>query len=921
MLVSVGLDSKVVIWSGYTFEKLRTISHQSHVKGVTFDPANKYFATASDDRTMKIIRYTPPGPASSAHDQAGNFVVETTISAPFGSSPLTTYFRRCSWSPDGAFVAGANAVNGPLSSVVVIFRGTWVSDIHLIGHEGPVEVCAFSPRLYDLGKPESAGKAGMKVPMTMCACAGQDKSLSVWATGHPRPLVVTFDLTLKSISDLAWHPNGQHLFITGLDGSIITVTFRSSEIGDVCELEENERSISKFGTSRRGAGLVEGAAGLILEERSRAGERDEVEGRMGELMGEAGSGTQQDGLRPMVNGGTVPAKQGAINDISNMAVAGPDGEVRTNGHVQSEDKPEQERQHQEAQKQQEQAMKIEKLKQRVTITKDGKKRITPLLVSGSASTIRTSIPKPQPVTTSSNNPASKEASRPRIDLSNPYEKLPKGGLAALLVGNKRRLAMPEGRDEGYVERRIAQASADGAVPILVSGVDGLAPPAVSSEEPQLDWTPDFLRPAVVDPTISVSQVRLAVPKVRSQISYILDSTADSLGRIGQNSDVATNNSVASRSRATLEVRNPAYTPGRTLDRAPTRITVTKGGQLLWQDYLARSVLLVTANQNFWAAACEDGSIYVWTPAGRRSLNAIVVESQPVIFESLGWWLLCVTSVGLCHVWNLKSVSSAHPPVSLAPILNIATLVLKNSTPHMQQGPAVTSARLNSQGHIIVTLTNGDGYMYNPSLMAWQRLSEAWWAVGSQYWNSTDPSIASLQQSRAQAAESGPTADDDPANVSTGIIPYVERRTNKEVLVRQRGFQLQKLIRSLFAREGFAGLESSISIAHLEDRIAAALQLGSRQDFRINLFMYAKRIGAEGLQAKVEELLKALIGALFEDVDEPANGTTAGQSSNKGRIWDGDSEQLCGWNRRELLKGVVFILGKLHLLCTYSSTDG
>ena len=903
ILVSVGLDSKVVVWSGHTFERLKTLgNHQSHVKGLTFDPANKYFATASDDRTIKIFRFTPPAANATSHDQMNNFILESTIVQPFASSPLTTYFRRCSWSPDGNHIAAANATNGPVSSVAIINRGQWDSEINLIGHEGPVEVCAFSPRLFANSPEESANQDGSgfstQTLVTVIACAGQDKALSVWNTSHPRPLLITQEFASKAISDLAWSPDGNRLFVTSLDGSILALMFEQGDLGYVVGEQENEKSLARFGGGRRGAGLVEGTDSLLLEEMSKEGEIRGVEGRMGELMGDSAAKIKDEKAQPA-----------AISTQSLEVEKAP----ITNGQTDSQNTPA------ELKKDPNQA-KLERLKQRVTITKDGKKRIAPLLVSSASGAAESSLPKPQFLAASASSVNTKvEGPQSILDLSKPFDGLPPGGLAALLLGNKRKLTGIDGEPSTRVEKQIANASKNGSVPVLTNGVNGVHP--AQSQAPQIgpQTTPDWVRPAVLNPSLSLSQVRLAVPKLRALIIRNIDAkgnivtTADGAAVDGTTTSTTSSSAVT---ESILEVRNPsgANLTGRAADREPARIGVSRRGQSLWQDFLPKSVILVAGNQNLWAAACEDGSIYIWTPAGRRMINPLLVESQPVILESRGWWLLCITAIGICHVWNLKTLSSPHPPVSLAPVLEIAT---QNLQSHPTNAPAVTSARLNSEGSMIITLSNGDGYTYSSSMYIWQRLSESWWAVGSQYWNSTDSSVSNLQSSTDKTGISTADGEVEPGSVSAGIIPYLERNTTNESLGKGRAFYLQRLVKQLLSREGYESFESGVSIAHLENRLAAALLLSAKEEFRQYLFIYAKRLGAEGLRNKSEELLKTLMGPTLLDEDVQASKV----KDHHARGWESSDEEICGWSRHELMKGVVLILGNSGLyLELFSRTD-
>ncbi|KAF1968366.1 Hira-domain-containing protein [Bimuria novae-zelandiae CBS 107.79] len=859
ILVSVGLDSKVVVWSGHTFEKLKTLAyHNSHVKGITFDPANKYFATASDDRTLSVFRFNSPGPNATAQDQINNFTREITITEPFQTSPLTTYFRRCSWSPDGAHIAAANATNGPVSTAVIVARGQWKGDISLVGHEGPVEVCAFSPRMFHRDHPQAnPDTTANPASMTVVACAGQDKCLSIWNTFYARPFILTQELTSKTITDLAWAPSGEILFVTSLDGSISTLVFEPGELGYPASLSENERSLQKFGSGRR-AGIIEGTDALLLEESSRNSELQGVQGRMGALMGDGGT------VQPPITNGTAATPSAPLTN----------GSAPTSAPAPAPAEPPADE-------------RVEKLKQRVTI-KNGKKRIAPMLVSGSSGVGSSALPQTQLISATTTAGASSNNPHSILDLSKPYDGYAKGGLTAMLMGNKRKFAEIEGDDDRQIEKRLASTVKPGGAAIVINTENGVVPPGANNTGKANDsGPPQVLRPAIVNPALAVNQVRLAVPKLRSVIVRTADGSEPPQAN-GMKPDHDT---------VILEARNataPSRT-GRPQDHDPARITCSKEGKSLWQDFLPKPVLLVTGNTNFFAAACEDGSIYAWSPAGRRTLPAMILEAQPVIMDCRGWWLLAISAVGMCYVWNLRTMAAPHPPVSVAPILDIAA---HSQGPHLTRSPGIVFARLNSEGRIIVAMSNGDGYAYSPAMYVWQRISEPWWAVGSQYWNTTDSSVGNVT-SKSDSNAAGKEKDDQVSleNISAGIIPMLERNTTNQFLLTGRAFYLQRLIKVLISAEGYESFESCASVAHLENRVAAARALGAKQEFKIYLSMYVKRIGAEGLRGKIEELLRHLAKGL---VEEDEDGAPAGP-------------EICGWQSEELLKQAVIILGKYREL--------
>lgn len=672
LLATVSLDSSIIIWSGSSFEKLKRFdAHQSHVKGITFDPANKYLATASDDRTVRVIRY---------HRGSGNeisFSIEATISTPFEGSPLSTYFRRCSWSPDGSHIAAANATNGPVATVAIINRGTWESDISLIGHEAPCEVASFCPRVFsdkDYNKLTAHEKENLSVD-SVIATTGQDKTLAIWNTISPRPLLVAKNVADKALTDISWSPDGDKLFAASLDGTILVAIFEENELGFKLPIEENARHLLRYGGRKDEMQILESVDQISLEEKIADNEKKTNEMKMSEIM--SGNGSSTNGVLggATTSSSTTTLPSSSVPAQTNIAAPATTMPAATAAPT-----------------------KQNAVSQKVTITKDGKKRIAPQLLSTTSTAKPVQPPRQVNVSAESNIQV--------LEMSKPSNALPAGGINSLVIGTKRKVP-----DDESVANGSNHMNGNGPITTEVAA-NG------ASKE-----TPEFFKPACASPASTVSQVRLSVPKVRTFFSRG-DGEKDTV---------------------MLEIRN-----GSNSDREPTRLVATKRGQMVFADFLPRHGHLVTGQADkFWAVSTDNGMIYVYTPTGRRLMPSIAIGCALTFLESQGFYLMAVSAVGMVYVWDIKKGNALHPPVSLAATLDTGVKYGENG---LVTGPSITQCGVTNKGKILVTLSNGDGYTYSPEMFAWHRLSEPWWVYGSQYWDSLGsqsgaPGLISMMETR------------------------------------------------------------------------------------------------------------------------------------------------------------------------------
>ncbi|SCU93035.1 LAMI_0E12992g1_1 [Lachancea mirantina] len=352
---------------------------------------------------------------------------------------------------------------------------------------------------------------------------------------------------------------------------------------------------------------------------------------------------------------------------------------------------------------------------------------------------------------------------------------------------------------------------------------------------------DFLDTNLIMPTISFSKVRLASPKVRLSFQY----------------------SPSHDSNFIFSVKN-----GTGNDQKPTVITleVKDGAQtkILFEDFMPKFVTMCVEGESFWSCCSDDGVVYVYSDSGKKILPPLITGTPCSFLEAAGKFLMCVTSMGELYCWNIEACKLEFPVTSIYPLLSPS---LRFSDDVLTRAENITMCAVTRAGVPIVTLSNGDGFMFDKDMETWMLINDSWWAYGSQYWDATKTSAGTSMgpynekedkknnswNMEAKALISELESDE------ASIINFLERKTNDELHRKGRVRNLQKFSKTILIKEGFENLEEVVTLSHLENKLLVLLKLQEDAEFVKLLIVYCIRLSELGYTQRLSDVMEWLYG--------------------------------------------------------------
>ena len=402
-------DGRLIAWisafevhihdrSKNTYQTLISSKPNSSPRSIAFDPTSSFFVCLGDDTVIDIYRYH-------YKDDMYQFKHFTTNSRMANAVPNIVDYRRISWSPDGEYVSVPTASKGQTSLVSLISRSSqWSTKVSLVGHDTCCEVVCFNPTIYAWDGGEKSDPPPAEQPIVpnaqptnndsqdnnsdqdrphyvynIVATAGSDMTLSIWNTIKEKPLLLLKDIAKKPISDLVWHPNGRSLLQSSMDGHVTLYNFEEHELGNSAEetiknqlLEFSKKVIHPFEYSQPVEGTKKPPPPVIIDQRNATEQNLKPDQEPESITEEI----------PTTENKSKKEKQVPEDEDIRPVILEPSTSTDASQHSFSNDSP-------IIKRSKPTSREPAKLPKQKVSTKDGKKRIQPMLISltnGSSST-------------------------------------------------------------------------------------------------------------------------------------------------------------------------------------------------------------------------------------------------------------------------------------------------------------------------------------------------------------------------------------------------------------------------------------------------------------------------------------------------------------------------------------------------------
>ena len=560
---------------------------------------------------------------------------ESRVSSPFDECGAITHVLRLAWSPDGKYIVSAHALNkgGPVAEIVQ--REDWKPGMDFVGHRKSIEVVRFNSSLFSKGGADNHGCVAM---------GGKDRSISVWLTSRQRPLLVMHDLFTNSVVDISWSQSGYELMACSLDGTVAYMKFSENELGKQLEGKEVEElfvklyGVASATTSVDGVGVIEDPELLSL-----TAVRPETPVAEGQ---EASSSSK------------VPTVVPFLSPVSSFSSQSSNQRTVIN--------------------------------QMETRTKDGRRRITPMLVSQPLSaspsklhlqSLTTSSSQAQPQPVSAMPPPSSSFRVPldmRLDATTPG---PKAGEVRLNVD-----AAASSLTAAVIRPLVHSEDSSAAT----SGVGGVKrkqdddKTQSSSKRAKRSKGAETSRQSTVHPQKSHKSSNvghlLSTPEVLSSLSIQLRGIANK--------------------NLLFQVDN---------QDTMASLRCSEGSDMLWSATLVEAAICLAGSQFIVATGGSKGSIQFFSTATGRSLfPPVALSSLPVALVCRKHLVAIVTASCKAWLWDLREMKALVQGVVVAP------LVVTMET--------LSRLAVSEGGHVVVTISSQSTHMYHPGMDVWVQLT-------------------------------------------------------------------------------------------------------------------------------------------------------------------------------------------------------